>query len=330
MKTVFLLWLASAFLTPASSTVGFQQLSVPDPPGKTLSAAVWFPSVGTPVSVSVGPFQQMVVPDGAVSGTRLPVVLISHGTAGSEGSHYDTAMALAANGFVVVALTHTGDNYMDPSYAGNRKNLTDRPRQVSVVLSYLLTTWAQHNRLDPARVGMFGFSLGGFTTLVEIGGIPDESRMRDLCTKRPTAPECLFIKQRNGDQLSAETLTPSWTHDQRVKAAVLAAPAVSYLFGPGSLKDVKVPIQLWRASNDEQVPDAWNTAVIRQELPMTPEEHVVNGAGHYAFLPPCGEALAKQVPQICTDDPGFDRQAFHRDFNTAVVGFFQKALGPYR
>jgi predicted dienelactone hydrolase len=105
MKTVFLLWLTSAFLTPASSTVGFQQLSVPDPPGKTLSAAVWFPSVGTPVSVSVGPFQQMVVPDGAVSGTRLPVVLISHGTSGSEGSHYDTAMALAANGFVVVALT---------------------------------------------------------------------------------------------------------------------------------------------------------------------------------------------------------------------------------
>lgn len=72
-------------------------------------------------------------------------------------------MALAANGFVVVALTHTGDNYMDPSYAENRKNLTARPRQVSVVLSYLLTTWAQHDRLDPARVGMFGFSLGGFT-----------------------------------------------------------------------------------------------------------------------------------------------------------------------
>jgi len=215
---------------------------------------------------------------------------------------------------------------MDQSYTGNQKNLTDRPRQASVVLSYMLTTWTQHDRLDPARVGMFGFSLGGFTTLVEIGGIPDLSRTRELCTKRPTAPECLFIKQRNGDQLSLVTLSPTWTHDQRVKAAVLAAPAVSYLFGPGSLKDVKVPIQLWRASNDEQVPHAWNTAVIRQELPQTPEEHVVSGAGHFAFLPPCGQALAKQVPQICIDDPRFDREAFHRDFNREVVGFFQKAL----
>jgi len=53
----------------------------------------------------------------------------------------------------------------------------------------------------------------------------------------------------------------------------------------------------------------------------------VNGAGHFAFLPPCGEALAKQVPQICIDAPGFDREAFHRDFNREVVGFFQKA--PY-
>jgi len=330
METLLLLWLGGMFLTPAYNSVGFQQLSVPDPQGKTLSAAVWFPSVGKPVSVSVGPFQQMVVLDGVVSGTRLPLVLISHGTAGSEASHDDTAMALAANGFVVVALTHTGDNYMDQSYTGNQRNLTDRPRQVSVVLNYMLTTWTQHDRLDPARVGMFGFSLGGFTTLVEIGGIPDLSRTRELCTKRPTAPECLFIKQRNGDPLSPETSTPTWTHDQRMKAAVLAAPAVSYLFGPGSLKDVKVPVQLWRASNDEQVPDAWNTAVVREELPKTPEGHVVNGAGHFAFLPPCGEALAKQVPQICIDGPGFDRQEFHRDFNREVVGFFQKTLIPYR
>jgi predicted dienelactone hydrolase len=177
---------------------------------------------------------------------------------------------------------------------------------------------------------MFGFSLGGFTTLVEIGGIPDLNRTRELCTKHPAAPECLFIKQRNGDQLSPQMVTAAWTHDNRVKAVVLAAPAVSYLFGPGSLKDVTVPVQLWRASNDDQVPDAWNTAVIRQELPKTPEEHVVTRAGHYAFLPPCSEGLAKQVPQICTDDPSFDRPAFHRAFNRAVVGFFQRALVPYR
>ena len=68
----------------------------------------------------------MVVQDGTIAGTGLPLVLISHGTAGSEASHYDTALALADAGFVVAALTHTGDNYMDQSYVGNRKNLMDR------------------------------------------------------------------------------------------------------------------------------------------------------------------------------------------------------------
>src|SRR5262249_27945745 len=158
------------------------------------------------------------------------------------------------------ALTHIGDNYRDQSYAGNNKNLTDRPRQVCVVLNYMLKNWPQHDRLDPDRIGMFGFSLGGFTTLVVSGAIPDLSRTAQLCSQRPTAPECLFIKQRNGDQLSP-TPTAVWLHDRHVRAAVVAAPAVSYLFGPGSLNAVHIPIQLWRAAQDDQVPDAWNTAL---------------------------------------------------------------------
>jgi predicted dienelactone hydrolase len=312
--------------SPALATVGFQQVSVPDPNGKPLSVGIWYPSLGTTTSVAVGPFQQKVVLDGPVSETQLPLVLISHGNAGSDGSHYDTAMALAKEGFVVAALTHTGDNYRDQSYVGNGKNLTDRPRQVCVVLTYMLKTWPQHDHLDPVRIGMFGSSLGGFTTLVVSGGVPDLGRTRQLCTQRPTAPECLFIKQRNGDPLSQPPPAPVWAHDRRVRAAVVAAPAVSYLFGPGSLDEVKIPIQLWRAAQDDQVPDAWNTALLRQELPSPPDEHVVAGAGHYAFLPPCGEALAKQVPQICNDAPGFNRIAFHRQFNSAVVVFFKKTL----
>ena len=326
MRIVLLILLPTLLLPSALASVGFQQFSVPDPARTAISVAVWFPSAGKNVPVPIGPFQQSVVVDGPIVGTALSLVLISHGTQGSAASHYDTALALAEHGFVVAALTHTGDNYLDQSYAGNRKNLTDRPRQASVVLNYMLTVWDKHDRLDPARVGMFGFSLGGFTALVEAGGIPEPGRMRELCTTRPNAPECLFIRQRNGDQLSPGVFNSVWTHDQRVKAAVVAAPAVSYLFGPGSLNRVRIPVQLWRASNDGQVPDEWNTAVIRRELPVPPEEHVVTGAGHYAFLPPCSDALAKQASQICTDDPEFDRASFHREFNRQVVAFFRKAL----
>jgi predicted dienelactone hydrolase len=32
------------------------------------------------------------------------------------------------------------------------------------------------------------------------------------------------------------------------------------------------------------------------------------------------------MPAICRDAPGFDRAAWHRDFNAAVVAFFKTAL----
>jgi hypothetical protein len=69
MKVFLLLLSIGSFSAPALSAVGFEQLSVPDPPRKALSVTVWFPSVGRSVSSSVGPFQQMVVPDGRVLGT---------------------------------------------------------------------------------------------------------------------------------------------------------------------------------------------------------------------------------------------------------------------
>jgi predicted dienelactone hydrolase len=316
----------AAIGTPAVGTIGFRQLTIPDNAGKPISLAVWYPSETAATVESIGSFHQTVAVNGQVSGANLPLVLISHGSQGSFASHYDTALSLAQEGFVVAALTHTGDNFMDQSYAGNRVDLTDRPRQVKVVLDYLLTQWSEHAHLDSSRVGMFGFSLGGFTTIVQAGGKPDLRRLRELCSTRPTAPECLFVRQRKGDQLDPVTTEPVWIHDQRVRAAVIAAPAVSYLFGPGSLKGISIPVQLWRASNDEQVPDEWNTAIIRKELPRPAEEHVVPRAGHYSFLPLCSDSLTKQAPQICTDSPDFDRAAFHRDFNKEVVAFFKKTL----
>ena len=93
--------------------------------------------------------------------------------------------------------------------------------------------------------------------------------MRQLCQERPAAPECAFIRQRHGDQLGPITETPVWVHDSRIRAAVIVAPAIAYLFGGGGLKHATIPVQLWRAAADGQAPDAWNSAVVRSGLPIT-------------------------------------------------------------
>jgi predicted dienelactone hydrolase len=304
----------SASWPVVSGSIGYQQITVPDPDGKPLQVAIWYPSSASPSLQPLGLFQQAVAPKGALTGDRLPLVLISHGVGGSLASHYDTALALAQAGFVVVAVTHTGDNSQDQSYVGNRRDLIDRPQQISHVLDFILGAWPERTQLDPTRIGIFGFSLGGFTALVTIGGIPDLSRIPKFCSNKPEAPECRFIKVHHGDQLSPSSVSDStWIHDARIKAAVAAAPAVSFTFAAGGLRHVKVPVQLWRADEDQESPNPWNSDIVRDGLPTPPEVHNVTKAGHFAFLAPCSEALAKAVPRICQDARDFDRSAFHRN-----------------
>lgn len=315
------------FAGSSAAAAGFRQIDVPDPPGRPLTIGIWFPSSAHTSSEPVGPFQQNVALNASITGTQLPVVFISHGTAGSLGSHYDTALALAQAGFLVVALTHKGDNYRDQTYAGNRINLTDRARQLKQVIRFVLEEWSERTHIDAERIGVFGFSLGGFTALVEAGGVPDLRRMTQLCEERPSAPECNFVRQRQGDMLGpVKDDPPVWVHDTRIRAAVIAAPAVSYLFGDDGLKQVAIPVQLWRAALDGQAPHEWNSAVVEKGLPTPPDLHTVSNADHYAFLPPCSDALRQAAPSICIDGAGFDRVSFHRQFNEEVVAFFAQTL----
>jgi predicted dienelactone hydrolase len=89
---------------------------------------------------------------------------------------------------------------------------------------------------------------------------------------------------------------------------------------------VGIPVQLWRAGDDHILPSPDYAEAVRDALPRKPEYHVVPGAGHFDFLAPCSEALARVAPDICSDDGGFDRAAFHRSFDREVVRFFSTTL----
>ncbi len=82
-----------------------------------------------------------------------------------------------------------------------------------------------------------------------------------------------------------------------------------------------MPVQLWRAADDQVLPNPYYAEAVRADLPIAPDFHVVPAAGHYDFLSPCPAALARTVPAICTSAPGFDRTAFHMAFKRDVVAF---------
>jgi len=301
---------------------GFQFQTVPDPGDRPLSVGIWYPSpdLASPQGPRLN--GMAVALDGAVIGEGLPLVVFSHGTAGGSVGHHDTAIALAASGFVVAAPTHTGDNFQDEANVGTQQWLTDRPRHIRRVIDYMLSDWPGHARLDTRRIGFFGFSAGSFTGLVLVGAVPDLARFKSYCASTPTDFLCRFLQQR-GSELLAETLrTPVWLSDERIKAAVLAAPGPLYVFSPEAIARVRVPLQLWTASRDISVPED-DVVQMRRLLTVPSEHHSVSGADHFAFLPPCNG----RVP-ICSDPPSFDRTAFHETFNKAIVDFFTNRLPP--
>jgi predicted dienelactone hydrolase len=83
----------------------------------------------------------------------------------------------------------------------------------------------------------------------------------------------------------------------------------------------------WRGDSDEILPHPNYAQTVYDRLTVKPKHYVVPNAGHFAFLAPCSQSMAIRVPDICKDPPGFDRAAFHREFNAAMVVFFKQKLG---
>jgi predicted dienelactone hydrolase len=203
----------------------------------------------------------------------------------------------------------------------------DRTRQMRAVTDWMLTAWPGHGHLNQAHIGVFGFSAGGFTALVEAGGEPDLSLIPGHCAQYPAEFTCGLIRQANPGRAALPSPPPgAFVHDRRIAAAVIAAPALGFTFGKAGLARVRVPVQLWRAGSDETLPQPFYAQAVADALPVAPELHVVPNAVHLDFLSPCDAEKARIVPVICHSAPGFDRAAFHRMFDKAVVGFFERSL----
>lgn len=329
MRAVTTLLLVVFLLTTlriaCAADVGFQEVAIPDGDDKPLSAGVWYPTDAQASPHRIGGATQTVALNAPIAGQGLPLILISHGSGGWYGGHYDTALALVQAGFVVAAVTHRGDSFDDHSRTAQ---LWVRPEQLKRLTDYMVASWPQRASIDASRIGVFGFSAGGFTVLVAAGGVPDLSLIGPYCVEHPDTDACTVVRSTPGLVDRFATLPASvWVHDTRIRAAVVAAPGVGFVFGRGGLVDVHVPVQLWSAQFDHVEPAPDYADAVRAALPVAPDFHLVQNADHYDFLPACSAAAAREFPGICTPRPGFDRVEFHTEMNRDVVAFFERTLG---
>jgi predicted dienelactone hydrolase len=290
--------------------------------GPTLSGAIWYPCQAEPRYVQLGDLAMAVdyglvgVKDCPLTAVKLPLVVFSHGYRGWFGGHHDTAAALADAGFVVAAINHSGDNGNDTSRSDELSSFVSRPADLVRLLDFVLKDWKDKAAVDPARIGLFGFSKGGYTGLALVGAAPDFARFARGCTDASK-----FCEQLRSVDI------PVPPQDARVRAAVIAEPPSGF-FTKENLAAIRIPLQFWRAelATAGVDVDPAGTARVARSLPGKPDVHVVP-AGHFAFLAPCSPQLATAMARICTDVPaGFDRAAFHREFNASVARFFREHL----
>lgn len=320
------LTLAVTFAIAASSALaaGYQRLEVPATSKEpAISALLWTPCAETAGFQQIGPISIQGNAGCPLSGHNLPLIIISHGYGGSFLGHHDTATALANAGFVVVSLNHLGDNTRDKSSAHRLSIFETRPLDVSRVISFMLQSWSERQKLNIQAIGVFGFSRGGYTALALAGGIPnlhasEERFCNDSQPSQEHSPLCSELKNKE------RLLRP--VPDARVRAIVVADPL--NLFDTTGLRSVRIPVQLWASEYGGDGVARAHVEAIKAALTLQPDYHLVTGAGHFVFLAPCPPALVQSAPDIYRDPKGFSREAWHRTFNDAVVSFFRHQLLP--
>ncbi|KJC56327.1 dienelactone hydrolase [Bradyrhizobium sp. LTSPM299] len=301
-----------------AQAAGLRSFDIPaDANGPAIHGAIWSPCAEPPGVVRLDIFALPGVKDCPLFGSRMPLVVVSHGRGGNFAGHHDIGEVLADAGFIVAAISHPGDNSFDLSRSDDLSVYVERPQDIKRLLDFMLVASPFSAAIDRERIGLFGFSRGGYTGLVVIGANSDWAKATAFC-QHSASHACAQISR---GEYPAQPLA----HDSRIKAAVIADP-LAITFTAESLSAVKVPVQLWASEygGDGVLPR--DVAAADANLLAKHEYRVVPNSWHFSFLAPCPPALLRARPEICVDAPGFDRVAFHAEFNGDVLAFFRKWL----
>ncbi len=327
--TFFGILLASQAL---ATQAGWRQIQLPGlvPGAAPIPVALYYPTQASARAVAMGPFTPRIAihapPDPVFKG----LIVLSHGTGGSELGHSSLAESLAIHGYLVAALRHPGDNWQSRSLlqTSAAQYFAERPQQVSRVIDGLLAMpeWADRIGKDSKgpRVGVLGHSAGGATALTLVGGQPDIARLTAHCQTNGAAdPVFCSLGARGNPSAVADASTPVWV-DSRVRAAVVMAP-VGVVFSAASLAAVRVPVAIYEAQLDHFLVPRFHAQWIAQHVQRS-TLHQVPLAGHFAFMDTPGMAIPSEDGDVGANPPGFDRAAFLNQLAQELPAFFDAAL----
>ena len=166
---------------PKTGTAAYRSFGVWDEASNLrFDLAVWYPG-GSSGSDAVMDGRRFEASSGKPTPGFYPIILLSHDTAGNRFDSGDLAAALAAQGFMVIAPTHDGDNMRDAGRTFSLESLADRPRFLLLALEAVLDSPDLGPLADESRIGLVGVGYGAITVFQLLGARPDPGLLAAYC-----------------------------------------------------------------------------------------------------------------------------------------------------
>ena len=357
MKPILSALAAAALWCCASAAlagpVGERHLETTDPTAAlrdaqhrpTVRVTLWYPAAADALEqrIDLGPPGHPLFTVGAVAQDAAfvdakprPVILFSHGFGGAARMMGWFGTALARDGYVVVAVDHPGNNGVDAMTVAGAIMPWDRAQDLAAALAAAKADPTIGPHMDLARLGVSGFSAGGFTALVSVGAQVHMNRFLAFCRAHPTdgvcAPQKEFALTMDEAEraLASPELAPEAAHAgddhtiASVRAAFAIAPAIVQALPPEGLARIKVPVAIILGDADPVAPPETNGLVAAKAIAQA-ELKVLPGVGHYDFLSTCTPAAVAAVP-LCHDIK-VAQDPTHQGAIDMALAFFHRTLG---
>ena len=307
----------------ALSIAGFRAWSGPaTESAKPLTGGLWYPASGTGATTLLNDslvFKGVPVRlEAPVRPGRWPLVLLSHGVGGHWRSLSWLGAGLAQQGAMVVGVNHPGSTFGDYDMRRSLDHGT-RVNDLKAALDALLGDAAMGPHIDPQRIYVVGFSLGGWTAL-SMGGLRGDLQAYTRYCVQSGHRHCQDIARAGVEltQLDASTWNRSY-RDPRVKAVAAIDPALHQGLNAAHASDmVDQVLLIGLGQGSDRLPDTDFSApgtTLSDILPGARIE-VMAPAFHFSAMPVCQPAGAQLLAEdnddpVCSDPPGTDRPALH-------------------
>ncbi|OLP59328.1 hypothetical protein BJF93_04920 [Xaviernesmea oryzae] len=263
---------------------------------------------------------------------KFPLVILSHGSGGNAASLGWLSTALARNGFIVAAPNHLHSTSGD-SIPVESIEVWERAKDISALIDRLAEDTSWNTLIDPDRIGVIGFSLGGTTAMLSAGARASLSDFAAYCASAEGKDGGCNWFMRGGVDLAKvdETAFNGSYRDGRIHALVAVDPGFAKAFQPESLKTLGIPTFFLNLGTGEAVEPGVRAETLARNVPGAGFAAIPK-AIHFTFLGVCnpdGAEVLKRYGEddpVCSDGGDVPRSELHRQILFTVTAFLRKTL----